>query len=76
MEDRLMTPGEIGKRYGYTPDAVRGWERRGLVQATKTVSGRRLFRARDIERFIAQRGRRKALAVERHRPRAHEAAVP
>jgi DNA-binding transcriptional MerR regulator len=56
----LLTPGEVAKMFGLTPDAVRGWERRGLLRAIKTPTGRRLFRARDVERFINHRGARRA----------------
>jgi len=55
MESEWLTPGEIAKLAGLGPDAVRNWERRGLLKATRTPSGRRLFRRRDVERFLAER---------------------
>jgi excisionase family DNA binding protein len=57
----LLTPAEVAKMFGLTPETVRGWERRGLLRAIKTPTGRRLFRARDVERFLSERAARRAL---------------
>ncbi len=53
--ERFFVTGEVAQLGGVTSDAVRGWERRGLLRAIKTPTGRRLFRERDVLRFLATR---------------------
>lgn len=51
MED-LLTIGEVARRTGLATSAIRFYERRGLVHATRTAGGQRRFR-RDVLRRIA-----------------------
>lgn len=53
-----------------TPECVRAWNRSGKLHAIRTASGMRLFRRRDVEKFLEAR-RRHATARE-----AREAGAP
>ncbi|MHB8438752.1 MAG: redox-sensitive transcriptional activator SoxR [Acidimicrobiales bacterium] len=50
--EALLTIGEVAERTGLATSAIRFYERRGLVHATRTSSGQRRFR-RDVLRRIA-----------------------
>lgn len=50
--EQLLTIGEVARRTGLAPSALRFYERRGLVTAERTASGQRRFR-RDVLRRIA-----------------------
>jgi DNA-binding transcriptional MerR regulator len=58
-DDQFMATCDAAKRLECTPDNVRSLERRGQLPAMRTPSGRRIFRAVDVER----------LALERHAQR-------
>src|SRR5215472_12772605 len=47
-----LTIGEVASRTGLAPSALRFYERRGLIAATRTPSGQRRFR-RDVLRRVA-----------------------
>lgn len=50
--EQLLTIGEVARRTGLATSALRFYERRGLVTATRTPSGQRRFR-RDVLRRVA-----------------------
>ena len=43
-----------------SPDTIRDWERRGLLPATRTKSGVRLFEEEDVRRVARERAARTA----------------
>jgi len=51
----LLTTGDVAREAGNAADTVRYWERTGLLKATRTASGQRLFRREDVEAFLAKR---------------------
>ncbi len=55
MMQALMTSSDVARRLGVTPATVRLWERLGRIPATRTLSGTRLFRSEDVERFSKTR---------------------
>lgn len=57
---RLLTPAEVARRAGVTPEAVVAWDRRGVLKAIRTETGRRLFKERDVTRFLERRSARAA----------------
>ncbi len=54
----LLTPGELARRVGVTPDTVRHWERTGQVEAFKTETGRRLFTEQTVALILARQQKR------------------
>ena len=46
---------EVARLAGVSAGAVILWERAGLLRATKTANGVRLFKRRDVERFLEDR---------------------
>lgn len=52
----LMTTGEVARRFGVSPDAVRNWTRRGLLAAARTETGVRVYRRVDVEQLAEARG--------------------
>jgi MerR family transcriptional regulator, redox-sensitive transcriptional activator SoxR len=50
--EHLLTIGEVARRTGLAPSAIRFYESRGLIGATRTDAGQRRFR-RDVLRRIA-----------------------
>lgn len=58
---RLLTPSEVAKRAGVTPETVRVWERQGKLRAEKTESGRRLFREHTVTHFLGKRAEKIAV---------------
>ena len=51
----LLTSGEAARLLGLTPDAVRAMERRGVLEALRTLNGRRIFRGEDVRRLVIER---------------------
>ncbi len=49
---QLLTIGEVARRSGLAPSAIRFYESRGLISATRTEGGQRRFR-RDVLRRLA-----------------------
>jgi excisionase family DNA binding protein len=49
----LMTTSEVARSLGLSEQAVRAWERRGILQATRLGNGQRLFNRADVERVAA-----------------------
>lgn len=56
---KLMTVGDVARRLGVTPDAVRRWTREGLLGSRRTEGGVRLFTARAVDRFELEHRRRR-----------------
>lgn len=54
-DDQFMAPCDAAKILECTPDNVRSLERRGQLSALRTPSGRRIFRAADVERLASER---------------------
>lgn len=56
--DQPITTGDAARLLGVSEAAVRGFENKGLLPATKTASGMRLFKLVDVERLATQRAQR------------------
>lgn len=54
LTDVLLTS-EVSRICGVSAQTVRLWERRGILPASKTDNGVRLFRRDDVERVAAAR---------------------
>ncbi|MDA1349823.1 MAG: MerR family DNA-binding transcriptional regulator [Chloroflexi bacterium] len=68
---RLLTTGEVAHRLDRSAEQVRRYERAGLLKATKTARGYRLFSAEDVKRF---RRRLERLSHARLRARSSRGA--
>lgn len=56
----FMTPGDVAKLAGVTPMAVQKWAQRGdLTPAARTEGGIKLFRPKDVHRWLGRRAQRK-----------------
>jgi DNA-binding transcriptional MerR regulator len=53
--DQLLATCDVAKLLGCTPDNVRALERHGHLPALRTLSGRRIFRAGDVQKFVLER---------------------
>lgn len=47
----LLSIGELGRRVGASPSALRYWERAGLIENVERDNGRRRYRAETVERI-------------------------
>ena len=56
--DRYLTTADVAYRLGVVPATVRLLARAGRIPHTSTVSGTRLFRIEDVERFARERAAR------------------
>ncbi len=57
--EELLSAGGVAKLAGgVSLEAVRQWALRGLLPVAMTVGGRRMFRRRDVERFLKKRAAR------------------
>ncbi len=65
-----LTVGDVARRLGVGPDAVRERERRGKLRAIRTAGGVRLFRGRDVEALL--RGREHRTKTDREPLREEE----
>jgi DNA-binding transcriptional MerR regulator len=52
LVDELLTIGEVARRAGVAPSAVRYYERRGLLAADERRSGRRRYRPATLRRLV------------------------
>jgi excisionase family DNA binding protein len=53
--DDLLTTGLVARELDITPDTVRFHERRGHLQAIRTVGGQRIFTRAAVDKFKATR---------------------
>src|SRR4051795_8488067 len=61
----LLTIGELGRRSGMAPSALRYYEELGLITSTRTSSGQRRFERSTLRRLAFVRaGRNVGLALE------------
>lgn len=56
---RLITVGDASRQLGVSTEAVRYYERKGLIAPVRDSSGRRLLSPEDIERIREFRERRR-----------------
>lgn len=54
----LLTTNDAARLIGVSPSAVRGYERDGLLCATRTASGMRFFKEADVRRVAEARAQR------------------
>jgi len=54
MNDLLRTTGDVARQLRLSPDRIRQLEREGKLSAQKTLSGVRLFKASDVDRFAKE----------------------
>jgi DNA-binding transcriptional MerR regulator len=62
--ETLWTTSDVARRGVVSAETVRMWHRLGRLAAITTPQGQRLFRPEDVEKFLAQRHRRR----ERRQP--------
>jgi hypothetical protein len=55
IDDTALLTGDAARRLGVSPERVRQLERAGVLVATKTVSGFRIYSAADVEKLRLQR---------------------
>jgi len=55
----FLTTAPAARELDVSPQTVIQWERKGILPATKTANGIRLFRRQDIERLKVTRAERK-----------------
>lgn len=60
MEQRFETVGGVARALGLSVDTVRRYVDRGLLRATRTEKGVRIFNVHDVATFIAARTPRPA----------------
>jgi DNA-binding transcriptional MerR regulator len=60
-DDNFMATCDAAKRLECTPDNVRELERRGKLPALRTPSGRRIFRASDVNQLALERQTQRGL---------------
>jgi excisionase family DNA binding protein len=58
----LMTAGEAARALGISVQTVRSWADRGVLAATRTEGGMRLYRRVDVERYATERSQRNGRA--------------
>jgi DNA-binding transcriptional MerR regulator len=63
MNEMFLTVIDVAKRCGCSVELVRHYERRGLLLATRTPGGMRIFREKDVDEF-ARRREQKRLRME------------
>ncbi len=56
----IMTVGEVSRELSMSPDRVRQLERVGVLQATRTGTGVRIFSRNVVEEFKRQRKQKRA----------------
>jgi DNA-binding transcriptional MerR regulator len=54
-DEQFLAPCDAAKLLECTPDNVRALERRGQLPALRTLSGRRIFRAVDVQNLASER---------------------
>jgi len=54
MQNDLLTVFAVAQLLNRSPSTIRKYEADGKLKALRTSSGDRLFRRRDVERFIAK----------------------
>jgi DNA-binding transcriptional MerR regulator len=66
---KFLAPADAARILNLTPATVRSLETRGILQAEKTISGRRFFRLADVEKLAAEREQkaRAAASVDKKR---------
>lgn len=52
MQQALLTPAEAAARLRVHPNTLAQWAKRGRLQAVQLPSGRRRYRAADIDRIV------------------------
>jgi excisionase family DNA binding protein len=58
---QYLETGQVARQLGVSVEAVRMWERRGTIAPPlRTIGGRRLFRAEDVETIRTEREARQA----------------
>jgi len=67
----IMTVGEVSRELSMSPDRVRQLERVGVLPATRTGTGVRIFTRRAVEEFRRQRNEESSRGVKM----GHEAKV-
>ena len=64
MQMDFITTADAARIAKVSEDTIRAWERRGILPATKTPSGLRLFSRADVERLAAERAAKRGTAGE------------
>lgn len=66
MSARLLDTADVAKLIDCTPANVRALARKGRIPFEQTASGRRVYRAEDVERLARERQAERAAAGNTH----------
>lgn len=58
----ILTPGPAARRAGVTPETIRKWADEGRLPCRRTETGIRIFDVAELDKFVAERERRRAAA--------------
>jgi len=58
MDAKWYTPGEAARRAGYSPTHIIHLIKVGALRAERTVSGRYVIAAKDVDAFVNERAAR------------------
>lgn len=50
--DTLLTPAEVGQKFGVDPKTVVRWANGGKIKSVRTLGGHRRFRASEVEALL------------------------
>lgn len=64
MAETLLRPSQIAKRYGITPNTIRGWIRTGRLEAVQTLGGHYRLSAEAVDQALGVVPAQAAGAVE------------
>lgn len=53
--NEVLLSGDVAREGDVTPATARVWADKGLLPVSRTISGRRLYRRDDVDRFLEQR---------------------
>jgi excisionase family DNA binding protein len=53
VEDELLPPAAVAKRFGVDPRTLRGWAAAGKINARRTLGGHRRYRASEVSALLA-----------------------
>ena len=53
-KDRLLTPGQVAKKFAVDPKTVTRWAKAGKLAAIRTPGGHRRYRESEVEAFFTQ----------------------
>lgn len=55
-EDKLLTPGEVAKKFRVDPKTVTRWAKDGKLPSINTPGGHKRFRTSTVNKFLEEEG--------------------